>query len=217
MRAINKDMFRRIWVVRTIIVLNIIVFFLWHLGANDDETSFMVRNFLVSFQGLREGRVWTLLTSEFSHNMFWHIFINMYVLQGFGSFMEHVLGSFRFLKFYLAAAIMASLTHALVSAFLMGSPELPALGASGAISGVILLFALMFPSQKILLFFFIPVPAIWGALGLVGLDLWGMIAQTHGSGLPIGFGAHLGGAFTGLVYYFWLRLRRPPAALAPQT
>ncbi|MCB0356276.1 MAG: hypothetical protein KDD40_04675, partial [Bdellovibrionales bacterium] len=51
----------------------------------------------------------------------------------------------------------------------------------------------------------LPVPAIFGALAFVGLDLWGLYTQTQGGGLPIGHGAHLGGAFTGICYYFILR------------
>jgi membrane associated rhomboid family serine protease len=84
----------------------------------------------------------------------------------------------------------------------MNQPSLPALGASGAISGVIMLFSLMYPNEKLLLLGFIPMPAMVGAVLFVGLDLWGLIAQTQGSDLPIGHGAHLGGALYALVYYY---------------
>jgi len=83
----------------------------------------------------------------------------------------------------------------------MNQPYLPALGASGAISGVIMLFSLMYPHEKLMLLGFIPMPAMFGAVLFVGLDLWGLIAQTQGSDLPIGHGAHLGGALYGAVYY----------------
>ena len=83
-----------------------------------------------------------------------------------------------------------------------------ALGASGAIAGLVLVFSLIFPREKILLMGIIPVPALFGALAFVGLDLWGLTAQAHGGGLPIGHGAHLGGALTGMLYYvFFLRRR----------
>ena len=118
-----------------------------------------------------------------------------------------MLGRRRFLAFYLVAGIVASLTHAFVSAWILSEPGLPALGASGAIAGVILVFALMFPKERILLFGIIPIPAIWGAVAAVGLDIWGLVAQARGGGLPIGYGAHLGGAATGFIYYF-LFLRR---------
>lgn len=195
--------------VGIIIKLNVIVFLLW-LAFSFYDITFMYKNFLVSWQSLVEGRVWTLLTSEFSHNMLFHILINMYVFYGFGMALETDLGTKKFVFFYLIAAVVASIGHAVVSAFLLGDPELPALGASGAVAGVIMLFSLKFPKEKILFFGIIPIPAIWGALLFVGLDLWGLVSQAEGtSSLPIGHGAHLGGALTGLVYYLiFLRIPR---------
>lgn len=175
-------------------------------GAGD--TSWMEQNFLVSWDGLRDGRYWTLWTSAFSHNLLFHILINMFVLNSFGSLLEQVLGSWTFLKFYFLAAAISSLTHGVVSAFVLSQPELPALGASGAVAGLVLLFSFMFPREKILIFGFIPIPALWGALVFVGLDLWGLFAQAEGGGLPIGHGAHLGGAFTGILFYFFSVRRR---------
>ena len=186
-----------------IIKLNIVVFALWYIFSSLNS-SFMIENFLVSWVHLLDGRVWTLITSVFSHNNFLHIFLNMYVLYGFGSALESTIGPKSYLKFYLIAGIIASLCHCLVSAFLLGEPGLPALGASGAVSGVILVFSLLFPAEKILLLGLIPLPAIWGAVFLVGIDVWGLVSQTQGGGLPIGHGAHLGGALTGLIYYFFI-------------
>jgi membrane associated rhomboid family serine protease len=134
----------------------------------------------------------------------------MLVLQSFGTIMAAVLGTRRFLAFYLVAGMVASFSHAFVSAFIVGNPDIPAVGASGAIAGLVLVFSLMFPREKILLFFIIPLPAMVGALAFIGLDIWGLIAQAEGGGLPIGHGAHLGGAFTGILYYFlFLRGRIP--------
>jgi rhomboid-like protein len=196
--------------VALILWLNILVFVLWHIPS-EPLTAFMIQHFLVSWNSVAEGRVWTLLGSEFSHVEFWHLFLNMFVLNSFGRFLEAVLGARRFLRFYLSAAIVASLGHCLVSAFLLGAPDQPAVGASGAISGLILVFALLFPRERILLFGFVPVPAIFGALFAVGLDIWGLVAQARGGGLPIGHGAHLGGAVAGFVYYwFFLRRKRRP-------
>lgn len=168
----------------------------------------MVRNFLVSWDHLESGRFWTLLTAVFSHNAFWHIFLNMYVLLSFGSILEELLGSFRFLSFYLIAGLFSSFCHAFVSAFILGDSSIPALGASGAVSGLVILFALTYPREKLLIFGLIPIPAIFGALLFVSLDLWGLMAQAGGGGLPIGHGAHLGGALAGFLYFqFWMKRR----------
>ncbi len=192
--------------VKMIIQLNVVVFILWFLLGFTFPT-FMLENFLVSWDALMQGRVWTLITSVFSHNMFWHIFVNMYVLYSFGNAMEMILGFGQFLKFYLFAGAFSSLCHTVVSAWLLRQPEIPALGASGAISAVIILFALIFPKRKIFIFGLIPVPALSGAVAFAALDLWGLISQTRGSSLPIGYGAHLGGVLFGTVYYFVQRHR----------
>ena len=194
-------------VVPIIILMNVAVFFMW-MGGGARHQEFMIDNFLVSYTGLMEGRYWTLLTSVFSHNMLLHIGINMFVLNSFGSLLEQVLGRWRFLAFYLVAGVVSSISHCLLSQYVMHSPDTAALGASGSIAGLVLVFSLVFPKEKILLMGFIPLPAIWGALAFVALDLWGLSAQAHGGGLPIGHGAHLGGAFAGVVYYFGFLRRR---------
>lgn len=194
-----------------IIIINLLVFAAWYLAKQEQSINFMITNFMVSWLHLLDGYYWTLVTSVFSHNLLWHLLLNMFVLQSFGTILETVLGVRRFLSFYLVAGIFSSLSHCLVSAFLLNQPNIPALGASGAISGLVLVFSFLFPKEKILIFGIIPVPALIGALAFIGLDLWGLSAQAHGGGLPIGHGAHLGGAFTGIVYYwFFLRKQRRP-------
>jgi rhomboid-like protein len=185
-------------VVPILLALNVVVFLMWLLFG---QSPFMIDNFLVSWNGLAAGRYWTVLTSAFSHIAFLHIFLNMYVLATFGSIVELTIGSARFLRFYLVAAVISSISHAAVSAFLLHKPDLPALGASGAISGAVLVFCFLFPQARLLLFGIIPMPALVGALLFVGIDAVGLYAQTEGGGLPIGHGAHLGGALTGLLYY----------------
>jgi rhomboid-like protein len=181
--------------------LNAAVFVMWlWLG----EIPLMTENFLVSWDALAAGRWWTLIGSEFSHVWFLHFFLNMYVLASFGMIVEYTIGSARFFIFYLIAAAVASLSHAAVSNYILNQPNIPALGASGALSGVIILFALMYPRARLLLFGFIPMPAIVGALLFVGLDLFGLYAQAQGGGLPIGHGAHLGGAATGVLFYLFV-------------
>lgn len=190
--------------VSGIIKINVIVFVIWWIALFTDP-SFMMANFLVSWTALVEDRPWTLLTSVFSHNWFFHILINMYAFYGFGVVLESTLGFARFLRFYLLAGIFSSLCHCLVSAFLLHDPGLQALGASGAVSGVILLFSLLFPREKIYILGFIPLPAIFAAVLIVGLDLFGLFEQTRGGSLPIGHGAHLGGALYGVGYFLVLR------------
>jgi membrane associated rhomboid family serine protease len=207
-------------VIRLIIFLNIVVFCLWQLRDASSipwlTTEFMYTNFLVSWDSLAAGRWWTLIGTVFSHKDFWHVFVNMFVLSNFGGVLVRSMGTARFVKFYFLAGIIASLSHAVVSNLVMGDPSLPALGASGAVAGCVMLFCFMYPREKILIFFVLPLPAFFGALAFIALDIWGLMAQVGGGGLPIGHGAHLGGSFTGLAWYFLVMrpmLKRRPGRL----
>lgn len=188
-------------IVTFILVINTVIYILWNY-SNAVTPEFMDSNFLVSWQALLDGRYWTLITSVFSHSQFFHLLLNMFVLHSFGNIMTRTLGVRRFVVFYLLAGAFSSFVHSLVSALLLNDASLPALGASGALTGIIMVFALIYPKEKLLLFGLIPMPAIFGALLFVGLDIWGLVSQAEGGGLPIGHGAHLGGSFAGLVYYF---------------
>jgi membrane associated rhomboid family serine protease len=189
-------------IVRIITWINIAVFVMWFACVYvTGGPQFMLDNFLVSYDSLTDGRWWTLLTSAFSHNQIFHIFINMFVLRGFGTIMSQEMGAKKFILFYLLAGMGGSLVHSLVSHFWMGQPELPALGASGAIAGIIIYFSFLFPEEKILLLGLIPVRAMWGAIILVGFDVWGLMEQTRGGGTLIGHGAHLGGAAIGIGWF----------------
>ncbi len=205
--------------VKGMLVINIAVYLAWLASsASPQLRRFMVENFLVSPAHILTGRIWTLLTSVFSHAELWHLLINMIVLVSFGQVMEWLMGTRRFLTFYLAAGVFASMCHCLTSALILGKMNVLALGASGALSAVVLVFALRFPKEKILVFGIIPIPALVGAIAFIGLDLWGLTAQAHGGGLPIGHGAHLGGAAFGLIIWFaWLKDRlQPPAPPFPR-
>ena len=212
---------RRAVAVPVIIAINLLIFLAWQAARVDESLEqVMAANFLVSTSHLLGGRWWTLITAAFSHIDFWHIALNMFVLWSFGTILEKLWGTRVFVVFYFAAAVVASASHCFVSSVLMGNPNINALGASGAVSGLLLAFALLFPKHRILVMGVIPVPALVGALAFVAIDLWGLFAQTRGGGIGIGHGAHLGGALCG--FLFWLsylrtRFKRPSAGQSFQT
>lgn len=212
-------MLRPLRVLPVVVGLNTIVFLFWKAASYPGQLwTFMDTNFVVSWTGLVDGRLWTLVTAAFSHFDWWHFGINMIVAWSFGSVLERLMGWRPFLSFYLGAAVFSSLAHCLVS-LSMGRGDVGALGASGAVSALLLAYALLFPQARILVFGIIPLPALVGALFFVGLDVWGLFAQGQGGGLPIGHGAHLGGALAGwLVWFFYLKDRfqmRPRRDVAP--
>jgi membrane associated rhomboid family serine protease len=185
-------------VTNTILAVNLVVFALWFTLP----VPVMAEHFLVSWRHLEEGRVWTLLTAVFSHNALFHLLVNMIVLTSFGPPLEQLMGRGRFLRFYLVAGMLGSLAHVGVSSVLMERPAQAALGASAALAGVLLVFSLTFPKARVLFFLVIPMPAIVAAFVFIGIDVWGLIMQIEANGgWPIGHGAHLGGALTGILYF----------------
>jgi membrane associated rhomboid family serine protease len=196
-------------VVVVLLALNVVVFLLWRAGfRNEWLLDLMKTHFAVSALHLSKGYLWTLLTAAFSQFELWHLLFNMIVLWSFGGPLAKILGWRVFLLFYLATSVFSSASHCFVSAVLMGQANVAALGASGAMSGLLLMYALLFPRHRILLFMVIPIPAIVGVIVFIALDIWGLVAQTGGGGLPIGHGAHLGGSLCGAVMYLvYLRPR----------
>ncbi len=136
------------------------------------------------------------LSSMFMHGDFMHLFGNMLFLWIFGDNLENLLGHIRFVVFYLFCGVAAA-----ASQVVMGPDSIiPMLGASGAISGVLGGYVLLFPTRKvrvILLRMYTTVPA-WVALGMwIGLQLiQGYMDSGEGGG--VAYAAHIGGFFAGL-------------------
>jgi len=130
----------------------------------------------------------------------------------YGDNVEHRLGTIRFLFWYLATGVAATLSHAL---FAMKSP-LPMVGASGAISGVLGFYFVWFPRNRVkflvLLPFFLHVVLVpaWIALGLYLLvdNLLPLFVAQSGAG--VAYGAHIGGFVAGAIAALFMQ-RRPPA------
>jgi membrane associated rhomboid family serine protease len=145
----------------------------------------------------------TLLTSMFMHGGLMHLLGNMLYLHIFGDNIENLMGHRRYLGFYLLCGVLASLAHVFTSAALNADLLVPSLGASGAISGVLGGYFLLFPKRRVrvLVFRFITeVPAlvaigVWFAFQLI--SSLGMLGG--GSGDGVAYGAHIGGFLAGLV------------------
>ncbi len=158
-------------------------------------------------------RLETLITSSFLHSDWKHLFFNMLVLYLFGDNLEDELGHFRYLRFYFYCMICAVLLH-IFSCFVFGGFHMPLIGASGAISGIIGGYLLLYPKAKIDFFFWIiifirvfPLSA-WFVLGVwVSLELWDVYTGSFLTSNVATF-AHLGGFFCGLLLIFplWLKL-----------
>jgi membrane associated rhomboid family serine protease len=160
----------------------------------------------------------TLLTSMFLHGGWGHLGGNMLFLWIFGDNIEHRLGHLRFIAFYVACGLAASIAHIL---FNSGS-QIPAVGASGAISGVLGGYLLLFPRNRVYVL-------TWGGVMAVPavfmLGLWivtqfisgvGSIAATEATSGGVAYMAHIGGFAAGLVLAPLFAMNRPTALTRPR-
>ena len=141
---------------------------------------------------------WRMITAGFAHDhkSIGHILGNMFVLFMFGRHVEGVYGRAKFLKLYLVMIVFSMLVWALTEQ-MFGNKIAICVGASGAVSGIIILFALHFPRQKVLLFLVIPAPAwVFGALIIAG-DMFGFTrTETN-----VAHSAHLAGMALAAGYF----------------
>ncbi len=144
---------------------------------------------------------WQFLTAGFTHdpNTIGHIFWNMFALFVFGRDMEARYGSREFLRIYLATLLFANVAWCIVTEFAARTDWATCYGASGAIAGVVVLYAFNFPHTTFLLFFIFPVPAWLLGAGIVLYDMYGAMVGIRGSN--VAYVAHVAGAAFAGVYY----------------
>jgi membrane associated rhomboid family serine protease len=222
--------------VGTIIVLNIAAYVGVMLLGNPE----FVRRWLAlpadlfepsqAVRLLTEGRLLTLLTHGFLHSQenLLHVLFNMLMLWMFGSDIEGIYGKRLFWKMYLSFVILAGVCWVLCEQFVLRRMDLGivphAVGASGAVAGIMMLYVLHFPHRTILFFGVLPLPVwLWGMIWL-GQEYFYFQLQVQGRQIAqIAHAAHLGGALAGWLFYrthftlfsllptHWLsKLRRSP-------
>lgn len=201
---------------KNIILINILVMVMTSLNGD-----FMYRNFALFYPTSPFFRIWQPVTHMFMHGGFFHIFFNMYTLYFFGRVLEERWGAKKFLVFYFVTGLGAALVHTGVEWLQMqtwmsqvaeGSviaqnkihmlKMTPTVGASGAIYGVLMGFAMLYP-DAILSLVFPPVSmkAKWFVLIFGGIEL---LTGITGAGGGIAHFAHLGGLIFGyLLIMYW--------------
>lgn len=140
---------------------------------------------------------WSPITYMFVHGSFLHVFFNMVILFFFGPPIERAWGGREFIKFYVVCGVGAALTSFLLIR-IVGSPTV--VGASGALYGVMLAFALKWPNTPVLLWFILPVKVKYLVAFMVFMDLWATLNAGRGAGGGVATWAHLGGAATAWIY-----------------
>lgn len=138
--------------------------------------------------------IWQPITYMFLHGNFEHLFFNMFALWMFGNTLENIWGARRFLFYYLFCGVGAAICNLLI-------PGWPVcVGASGAVYGLLLAFGMIFPNERIYLYFIMPIKAKWFVIGYAVLELIEGVLVTDG----IAHFAHLGGMLFGfLLLMYW--------------
>ncbi len=203
-------------VTRSLLIINVIMFVATLI--NED---FMVGTFAMFYPASPFFRWWQPLTHMFMHGGWWHIIFNMYTLVMFGMVVERALGTKKFLILYFITGFGAVALHtgvewleihrALASDDLAVRQDaldllrIPMVGASGAIFGVLVAFAMLYPEARMtLLFPPVTLDAKWMVIIFVGLEL---VIGITGPSMGIAHFAHLGGALFGFLLILYWRKR----------
>lgn len=186
--------------VKHLIIINALVFF----GAMTlNGFGISAQTLALHHPGSPDFRIWQFITHFFMHGSFNHLMFNMLSLYFLGGMVETYLGTKRFIKFYMITGLMASLINIFVyfiSENYMGGSlgfYAPVIGASGAVYGVLIAFASLFPDARLMLLFPpIPIKARYLAIGIILIDVF---SGFSGYRTGIAHFAHLGGALVGFI------------------
>ena len=198
-------------VTKNLVAINILMFIATLVNEN-----FMVANFAMFYPASPFFKPWQILTHMFMHGGFWHIFFNMYSLLMFGSILERSLGTKKYLIFYFVTGLGAVALHTGVewlqarvfaaNGIAQAYQQLlmtPTLGASGAIYGVLIGFAMLYPQARLTLIFPpIPMTAKWLVIIFAAIELFSGI---NGIQDGVAHFAHLGGMLFGWLLIRWWR------------
>jgi membrane associated rhomboid family serine protease len=180
--------------VKSIIIINVLVAIMTFLNKGLMSKWFALDPIYFVY------KPWQLVTYMFMHGGFFHLFLNMYTLFIFGGVLERVWGTKKFLFYYFVTGVGAALIHIGVQ-WLTGDFA-PTVGASGAIYGLLLGYAMLYPDSVMMLMFPpVRMKAKWFVLIFAGIEL---LLGITGTQVSVAHFAHLGGLLVGLiVIMFW--------------
>ena len=180
--------------VQWLIAANAVIFFLQLTVVSRAD---MVGALGFELRDFETASWWTIVTYMFVHAGFWHLALNMYTLWLFGPRVEHSWTAGGFVRYYVWCGLGGWLFHLLLTR------DATLVGASAAVFGVMLAYAMRWPDDEMLLFFVVPVKVKWMVVFLGGFNL---LMGMAGVGGGTAYLAHVGGLIFG-----WLYLRTPSA------
>ena len=206
-------------VTRNLLIINVILFVCTLINEN-----FMISTFALSYPTSPLFHWWQVITHMFMHGGFWHIFFNMYTLVMFGTVVERYLGPKKFLLFYFVCGLGAAALHmgvqflqmqSFMDSAALGHPNAmqniasikmtPTVGASGAIYGLLIGYAMLFPESRMtLLFPPVTLSAKWMVVAFAVIEL---VTGVSGVNSGVAHFAHLGGMLIGYLLILMWRKR----------
>jgi membrane associated rhomboid family serine protease len=202
----NSNRFGIPEVTRNIIAINVLLFVATIYSGDTMYEYLALFNYKSNyFHG------WQMITHMFMHGSFSHLLFNMFGLYMFGSRLEQMWGAKRFINFYLITGLGAALLHTLVQDYEITqgliSGNQPTVGASGALFGILVAFAIYWPNTQLFLMFIpVPIKAKWAVIGYAAFELF---AGISGFQAGVAHFAHLGGALFGFILVqYWNKNNR---------
>ncbi len=206
-------------VTRNLIIINLIVFVATLINKN-----FMVGTFGLFYPSSPHFHVWQYVTHMFMHGGFFHILFNMYALYCFGSVVERMIGPRKFLWLYFVAGFGAVALHlgtqylevqtlmqqieagsAGAASSLAAIKATPTVGASGAIYGVLIAYAMLFPASRLTLIF--PPISLSARTWVIIFAVIELLTGINGAAPDVAHFAHLGGMLFGWLLMRWWKKR----------
>lgn len=210
-------------VVKNLLIINVICFIPYILLSNDAYANKVVLNFGLFYFNSPDFRVWQIITYMFLHGGWEHILFNMLALFMFGPILEYAIGSQRFFNLFFICGIGAALfqmmvqaieVHSMIGAFTTpfhfgaNDPSVPeqlraiyygpVIGASGAIFGVVVAFAMLYPNLELMILFIpVPIKAKYLIPAYIIIELVSGFGQFAGDN--VAHFAHIGGALLGFL------------------
>ena len=203
---------------RNLLIINLIMFV-----ATMINKEFMVHQFALYYPASQNFRLWQIITHMFMHGGIWHIVFNMYALVMFGSIIERTIGAKKFLILYFVCGLGAVALHlgvqyiqaqTYLAGIANGSPNaaanylalksIPALGASGAIYGLLITYAMLFPDARLSLIF-LPFTSMSSKTWVIIFAAIELLTGITGTIDGVAHFAHLGGMLFGwLLIRYWI-------------
>jgi membrane associated rhomboid family serine protease len=179
--------------VKFLLISNTLIFLLQYFTPSGSGLDVLFQHLaLIPAEVIRRFFLWQLVTYLFLHGGVWHIVINMLTLWMFGKDLETTWGTRRFMRFYFFCGIGAGVCVVLAN-YLFGNPNIGTIGASGAIYGILLVSAVLWP-DRIIIFYIFPIKLkyfvmIFGAIAFLGAANLssGVSDVAHLSGMGFGY------------------------------